>query len=132
MSEAEKRYKIIIVDDDDFLVNMYATKFGLNDVSVEAFNSGEPLLERLRTKVKTDLIILDIIMPNMNGLEILKKIRKDKLGEGIPIMILTNQNDESNISEAQKLGVTDYIVKASATPSEVVDKAISIIKNSHA
>jgi len=131
MSETEKQYKIIIVDDDDFLVNMYATKFGLGDVSVEAFKSGKPLLEKLRTGLKADLIILDIVMPDIDGIEILKEIRKEKLGEGIPVMMLTNQNDENNISEAQKLSIAGYIVKASATPSEVVDEAMKIIKSSH-
>lgn len=131
MSETEKQYKIIIVDDDDFLINMYAAKFGLSNVSVDTFKTGKPLLEKLRTGMKADLIILDIVLPEMNGIEILKEIRKNKLGEGIPIMMLTNQNDEKDISETQKLGIAGYIVKASATPSEVVAEAMKIIKNSH-
>jgi DNA-binding response OmpR family regulator len=98
---------------------------------VDTFKSGKPLLEKLRTGIKADLIILDIVLPEMDGIEILKEIRKNKLGEGIPIMMLTNQNDEKDISETQKLGIAGYIVKASATPSEVVDEAMKIIKNSH-
>lgn len=131
MSETEKQYKIIIVDDDDFLINMYSAKFGLSDVLVETFKLGKPFLEKLRTGLKADLIILDIVLPEMDGIEILKEIRKNKLGEGIPIMMLTNQNDEKDISEAKKYGIAGYIVKASATPSEVVAEALKIIKNSH-
>jgi DNA-binding response OmpR family regulator len=126
----ETQNKIIIVDDDDFLVNMYATKFGLSSVSVEAFKSGEPLLEKLRAGIKADLILLDIVLPGMNGIEILKNIRENKLAEGIPVIMLTNQNDEKNISEAKKLGIAGYIVKASATPSEVVAEVMRVIKKS--
>jgi two-component system, OmpR family, alkaline phosphatase synthesis response regulator PhoP len=126
----ETQNKIIIVDDDDFLVNMYATKFGLSGISVEAFKSGEPLLEKLRTGMKADLILLDIVLPEMDGIEILKNIRENKLAEGIPVIMLTNQNDEKNISEAKKLGIASYIVKASATPSEVVAEVMRVIKKS--
>ena len=128
--ETEKKYKIVIVDDDDFLVNMYATKFGHSDVSVEACSSGEALLEKLRSGFKTDLILLDIVMPGMTGIETLQKMRQDKLGEGIPVAMLTNQGDEKDISAAKSLGVSGYIVKSAATPSEVVDEVIKIIKNS--
>jgi len=128
MSEEEKKYKIIIVDDDDFLVNMYATKFGNNDISVEACKSGESLLEKLKAGINADLILLDIVMPNMTGMEALKKMREQKLGEGIPVMMLTNQNDEKDVNEAKKLGVVGYIVKAAATPSEVVDEVMKVLK----
>jgi len=89
------------------------------------------LLEKLRAGVKSDLILLDIVMPNMDGIEVLRVMRKDKLGEGIPVVMLTNQNDEKDIGESKKLGITSYIVKAVATPSEVVSEVIGVIKNSH-
>ena len=127
--EIEKQYKIIIVDDDDFLVNMYATKFGNSGVSVEVCNSGEALLEKLAIGTKAQLILLDIIMPNMSGIEALKKMREQKLGEGIPVVMLTNQNDEKDINETKKLGIAGYIVKAAAAPSEVVAEVMKIIKN---
>jgi two-component system alkaline phosphatase synthesis response regulator PhoP len=131
MEEGDKKYKIIIVDDDDFLINMYATKFGNSDISVDACKSGEALLEKLSNGVKVDLILLDIVMPNMSGIEVLRKIREQKLGEGIPVVMLTNQNDEKDISETKKLGISSYIVKSAATPSEVVNEVIRIIKSSH-
>src|ERR1035437_7037681 len=119
MTEAEeKKYKIILVDDDDFLVNMYATKFNNSGVSVEAYKSGVTFFEKMQTGAKPDLILLDIVMPVMNGLEILKKIREDKLAEGIPVVMLTNQSNEKDIEEAKQYGVSGYIVKSAATPSE--------------
>ena len=124
----KEEYKIIIVDDDDFLVNMYVTKFGNSGVSVEACNSGKALLEKLKAGVKADLILLDIVMSEMSGLEVLKKIRESNLGEGIPIVMLTNQNEEKDIEEAKKYGVLTYIVKSAFTPLEVVNEVIKIIK----
>ncbi len=131
MSEEEKKYTIIIVDDDDFLVNMYATKFGHSGVSVEACKTGELFLEKLRAGAKADLILLDIVMPGKNGIDVLKEMRKLKLGEGIPVVMLSNQSDEKGISESKKLNIAGYIVKSAATPSEVVDEVLRIIKNSH-
>jgi len=130
MEESEKKYKIIIVDDDDFLVDMYATKFGLSGASVDACKSGKSLLEKLQAGEVVDLILLDIVMPDINGVELLKKIREEKLADKIPVVMLTNQNDEKDVSEAKKLGVAGYIVKSAATPSEVVAETINIIKNS--
>jgi CheY-like chemotaxis protein len=132
MNEEEaKKYKIIIVDDDDFLVDMYVTKFNGNDIAVEACKSGDALLEKLHAGIKVDLILLDIVMPKMSGLEVLKKMREEKLGEGIPVVMLTNQSDEKDINEAKNLGIAGYIVKSAATPSEVVSEVLNIIKNSH-
>jgi CheY-like chemotaxis protein len=126
----EKKYKIILVDDDDFLVDMYATKFGNNDVAVEACKSASSFLEKLQTGIKVDLILLDIVMPGMTGIEALKKMREDKLGEGVPVVMLTNQSDEKDIAEAKKYSIAGYIVKSAATPSEVVSEVLNIIKSS--
>ncbi len=128
--EAEKKYKIIMVDDDDFLVNMYTAKFNRNNVLVDGCVSGESLLEKLRDGIKADLILLDIIMPNMSGIETLAKMRQAELAKEIPVVMLTNQNNEKNIEEAKKLGVAGYIIKSAITPSEVIKKVIAIIKNS--
>lgn len=123
-----KKYKIIIVDDDDFLVDMYTAKFGLSGVTVDVFKSGKSFLEGLKAGAKADLLLLDIIMPNISGMEVLRELRKGKLAEGMPIVMLTNQNDEKDINEAKKLGIQGYIVKSAATPSEVVEEVMKIIK----
>lgn len=125
----EKKYKIILVDDDDFLVDMYAVKFGGSDIGVEACKSGEELLEKLKKPGKFDLILLDIVMPGMTGIEVLREMRKNKLGENIPVIMLTNQSEENYINEAKKLGIAGYIVKSAATPSEVLDEVLNTIRN---
>jgi CheY-like chemotaxis protein len=120
--------KIILVDDDDFLLDMYATKFGNSGIVVISCKSGEALFEALKTESDAKAILLDIVMPGMNGLEILEQMRKDKLAENIPVIMLTNQNDENDVKKAQELGVKGYIVKSSATPSEVVDQVMQYIR----
>jgi CheY-like chemotaxis protein len=126
----EKKYKVILLDDDEFLVDMYSVKFDHAGALVESFKSGPALLEKLKGGLVGDLILLDIVMPGMDGLEVLREIRKNKLAESIPIVMLTNQNDEKDITTAKALGVSGYIVKSSATPTEVVEESLKIIKNS--
>ena len=130
MAEENKKYKIIIVDDDDFLVDMYTAKFATFGVEAEVCKSGVILLEKLRNGAKADLILLDIVMPGQDGISTLREIRKEKLGTGMHIVMLTNQNDEKNISEANILGVSGYIVKSAATPSELVTEVMKIINTS--
>lgn len=127
--EENKEYKIIIVDDDDFLVDMYTIKFNSVGVKAEACKSGLILLEKLRVGLKADLILLDIVMPGQDGVETLRQIRKEKLAEGTKIVMLTNQSDQKDIEDTKILGVSGYIVKSAATPSEVVTEAVRIIKN---
>lgn len=129
MAEENKEYKIIIVDDDDFLVDMYSVKFQGVGIKVESCKSGAVLLEKLKSGLTADLLLLDIVMPGMDGIEILREIKKEKLLEGVSIVMLTNQNDERNIEDAKNLGISGYIVKSSATPTEVVAEAIKIIKS---
>lgn len=127
----EKQHKIIIVDDDDFLVNMYATKFGNSGVSADACKSGKEFLEKLGGEAAiADLVLLDIVMPDINGIDLLKEIRKSPANSKVPVIMLTNQNDEKDISEAQKYGIEGYIIKSAATPSEVVAEVMKVLKNS--
>src|SRR3989344_1300763 len=123
-------HKIIILDDDDFLVQMYVTKFSNSGIEISAFKSGQDLLEKLKGGENADLLLLDIVIPNMTGLEVLREMRKEKLLEGVPVVMLTNQNDSKDIEEAKALGIAGYIVKSAATPSEVVAEVLKIINNS--
>lgn len=119
----------MLVDDDEFLADMYAAKFGSSGIEVEACKSGSAFLEKIKAGAKPDLVLLDIVMPGMTGLDVLKEIREQKLAEEIPVVMLTNQSDEKDISEAKKYGIAGYIVKSAATPSEVVAEVLRIIQN---
>lgn len=119
MAEAQKK-KILIVDDDKFLLNMYTIKFQKDDFEVTTAADGSEAVEKLQAGLVPDAIVLDIVMPVMDGLEVLEKIRADKLTPNSKILILSNQGQSSDIEKAKQLGINGYIVKATTIPSEVV------------
>ncbi|MEK7194170.1 MAG: response regulator [Patescibacteria group bacterium] len=121
-----KLYSVLLVDDDKFLLGMYQKKFEKYGVKAEMCVGSEVALNRLREGTKFDIIVLDIIMPGMDGIELLKKIREEKLAEGASVIMLTNESVSTRIEEAKALGVAGYIVKATSIPSEVVEEIIKI------
>lgn len=123
-----KQYKIFIVDDDTFLLNMYVAKFRTVGHEVETAKSGTDALKKLQDGYTPDVMLLDIVLPGMDGVELLREIRKEKLAEKTMFIMFTNQGGDEETSEAKKLGVTDYIIKADLVPSGVVDKVLKIIE----
>lgn len=121
--------KILIVDDDSFLLDMYALKFSKSNFSVSTALGPEVALEKLQQGLSPDLIILDIMMPVMDGFELLEKIKKDKISPNSIVVFLSNRGQQSDIVRSEALGASGYIVKASSTPSEVVEKVIKIIND---
>lgn len=122
-------YRLYLTDDDRFLLDLYAAKFKNAGHDVTIFSGGEELLTMLRKKgAEPDAILLDVIMPGIDGLETLQTIRKENLLKDAKVIILSNQGQESDIERARTLGAQGYIVKASAIPSEVVSETERIIK----
>lgn len=122
----EKSLKIILVDDDKFLLDMYSMKFKKSGMNVDVSSSSIGALEKIKSE-KYDIILLDIIMPGMDGLELLKKIREEKMAEESTIIMLTNQADD--YQKAKEYKIDGYIIKATTIPSEVVDQVSVIYKN---
>lgn len=123
-------YRIYLVDDDRFLLDMYAVKFRAQGHEVTAFPGGKEALEALRDKPAPDAMLLDVVMPEVDGFQVLETVRKEKLVPETKIIILSNQGQSSDIDRAKTLGVAGYIIKASAIPSEVYTETISIIEKS--
>lgn len=121
-------YHIYLTDDDRFLLDMYAVKFKAAGHQVEAFQSGSALLEALRTKPAPDALLVDIVMPEIDGFQILDTIRKENLAPTMKKIVLSNQGQETDIEKAKALGAIGYIIKASAIPSEVYSETISLIE----
>lgn len=122
----KKAYKILLCDDDKFLLEMYKKKFDKYQVEAEMCASAKEALSKLQAGAHYDVVVLDIIMPEMDGLELLREIKKGKLAEDSTIIMLTNESGNDSISEAKTLGVDGYIVKATSIPSEVVEEVIRI------
>ncbi|MFZ2522390.1 MAG: response regulator [Minisyncoccia bacterium] len=127
MTAEKKQLGILLVDDDKFLLDMYSLKFKKSDFDVDISSSTENAYEKLKSGENYDVILLDIIMPGMDGIELLTKIRGEKLSEKSIIIMLTNQADDYD--KAKSLGVDGYIIKATTIPSEVVEKVLTIYKN---
>mgnify|MGYP000917502074 FL=1 len=121
-------YRLYLVDDDRFLLDMYAVKFKAAGHDVTAFHNGEETLQALRDKPAPDAMLLDIVMPNIDGFQILETIRKDKLAPTTKVIVLSNQGQEADIERAKALGAAGYIIKASAIPSEVYAETVKIIE----
>ena len=115
------------MDDDRFLLDMYSLKFKKSGIEIDTVASSTAALEKLRTGETYDILILDIIMPTMDGLELLKTIREEKLVPKAAVILLTNQSDD--LEKAKPLGIDGYIIKATTIPSEVVDKVLAVCKN---
>lgn len=120
-------YRIYLTDDDRFLLDMYAVKFKAAGHEITAFNGGKVLLDALRKDPAPDALLLDIVMPEIDGFQVLETIQKEKLAPGMKIIVLTNQGQETDIERATALGAVGYIIKASAIPSEVYAETMKII-----
>jgi DNA-binding response OmpR family regulator len=117
-----KKKQILVIEDEDSIRTALVDKIvfeGFN--ALEARDGQEGL--KIALKKHPDLILLDIIMPRMDGLTMLKKLREDKWGEGVPVILLTNLNDSEKIFEAMDSGVYDYLVKSNWEIDDVVKKA---------
>ena len=122
----ENKYSVLLVDDDKFLLDMYRKKFETKVAKVDVAIGSEEALAKLREGQKPDILILDIIMPVMDGLELLATIRKENLAPDSTVIMLTNESDRDKIEKAKVLGIRGYIVKATSIPSEVVEEALKI------
>ena len=121
---------VMIVDDDKFLLDMYTLKFKEGGCLVEALSDPVAALEKLRTGTAVpDIILLDVVMPGMNGFEFLENLRKAGSAKNASVVMLSNQGQQEDIDKAMSLGASGYIVKASSIPSEVLQKALSISGN---
>jgi CheY-like chemotaxis protein len=126
--EGEKK-KILIVDDDNFLLDMYALKFSQNNFEVHTAGSGVTVMEKLRGGLCPDVILMDIIMPEMDGFEALTEMNKENLCPHCVKIILSNKSEQKDIEEGKRLGVAGYIVKASSTPQEVIEQVVKILES---
>jgi putative two-component system response regulator len=124
--EGEKK-KILIVDDDNFLLDMYALKFSQSNFEVYTAPGGAEAIEKLKGGLSPDLILMDIIMPEMDGFEMLEKINKENFSPKSVKIILSNKSEQQDIDRGNQLGVSGYIVKANSTPSEVIAQVNTIL-----
>jgi len=115
----DKKIKILLIEDEEMLANMYETKFKNEGFDIVKALDGEEGLKKAQ-EILPDFILLDIIMPKMDGFAVLKVLKENQQTKNIPIMLLTNLGQEEDIKKGEELGVVGYLVKANTTPAEVV------------
>lgn len=117
--------KILVVEDDPFLRNLLVKKLTDAQYKIDVAVTGEEALERINNK--PDLVLLDIILPGINGFEILKRVKDNSQLKNIPIVVLTNLGSEEDIKKATDLGAEDFWIKAYLTPDEILNKIKKIL-----
>lgn len=110
--------KILIIEDDSLMVRMYKKIFEFEKYEVETATDGEEGLKKARSS-KPTLILLDIMMPKMNGIQVLEKLKANPETKGIPVVILTNLSGQVDAETALKMGAVKYIIKSEHKPEEV-------------
>lgn len=119
--------KILLVDDDPLLVRMYQKKLENDGYAVATADDGDVALTQINA-FKPDLILLDIMMPKVNGLQVLSKLKENKETSNIPVILLTNvSGSDEDIDRGLELGAVAYLVKAGNRPVAVVEKVKEIL-----
>jgi CheY-like chemotaxis protein len=113
--------KILIVEDEEILYNLLQRKLEAEGYEVSIAKDGVEGLEMIK-EMKPDLILLDIIMPNKNGFEVMEEIQDDKASKDIPIIVISNSGQPVEIDRAKELGAKDWLIKTEFDPQEVIKK----------
>lgn len=119
---------ILLVEDDSFISGMYQTKLATLGYQVEVKDDGAAAWERLQQDPLPDLVLLDVVLPQKDGFEILADIRRGERTRGLLVILLTNLGQKPDVERGVTLGADDYIIKAHYTPSEVVHKIEHVLK----
>ena len=121
--------KILLLDDDAFLRDMYAQKFMESKYVVLTASNGQEALDILKNESDISLVLLDIVMPNMDGMEFLRNAVQLENSKSVNFIVLSNQSESNDKKIALELGAKDYIVKAESVPDDVVKKVELAMSN---
>ena len=124
----QKQKSILIVDDDTFLLDMYAMRFSQAQFNVTTAMSAQETLTKLREGLVPDIMLLDVVMPSVDGFELLETINTEGLAPKTVKIYLSNLGQDQDIERGKALGAASYIVKANSTPSEVVAHVLEVMQ----
>ena len=118
--------KILIIEDDKFLRELITRKLEKEGYETSQAVDGEDGFKKVSSE-KPDLILLDLILPGIDGFEVLSRIKKDDQLSGIPVIILSNLGQKEDVERGLNLGAIDYLIKAHFTPTEIIEKAKKVL-----
>jgi DNA-binding response OmpR family regulator len=119
--------KILIIEDDNFLQGLEATKLKKEGYDILTASNGPEAFKFIDNKEKIDLILLDLLLPEVDGFMILEKIRENKEFLTIPVIVFSNLSEEKDIKRASKLGISEFMVKSNFTLDELAKKVKELI-----
>ena len=119
--------RILIIEDDKFLRELIIKKLNNEGYGALGAVDGEEGLEKVK-KESPDLILLDLILPGIDGFEVLSKIKEDVALSSIPVIILSNLGQREEVEKGLKMGAVDYMIKAHFTPGEITEKIKTVLK----
>lgn len=118
---------ILIVEDDDFLLGLEASKLKKHNYEVITASNGNDAIKTIGGGTKIDLILLDLMLPDVDGFMVLEKIRDNKELLTIPVIVFSNLSEDKDINRVKKLGVSDFMIKSNFTLDELAEKVKSLI-----
>ncbi|PIP17398.1 MAG: response regulator [Candidatus Portnoybacteria bacterium CG23_combo_of_CG06-09_8_20_14_all_37_13] len=118
---------ILIIEDDKFLRELIAQKLIKEGFEISEAVDGEEGMKKVKEE-KPDLILLDLILPGIDGFEVLARMKEDPVLAAIPVIILSNLGQKEDVEKGLKLGAVDYLIKAHFTPGEIIDKIKAALK----
>jgi len=118
---------VFIIEDDIFLQGLEATKLKKEGFDIQTASNSKEVISVIGRKIKIDLILLDLMLPEVDGFEILKMIRKEKTLEKTPVIIFSNLSEEKDIEKAKKLGISEFMVKSNFNLDELAKKVKELI-----
>lgn len=121
-----EKVHVLLVEDDVFLSGIYQKKFEMEGYKVTVADNGEKALVEAKKK-KPNIIMLDILLPKLDGFAVLAKLKEDNEVKNIPVILLTNLGQKDDVEKGLQMGAVDYLIKAHFKPSEVVDKIKAVL-----
>jgi two-component system, OmpR family, alkaline phosphatase synthesis response regulator PhoP len=121
MTNNQKTKKVLVAEDDKFISRAYQAGLSKTDLEVIIAEDGEDAIQKIKSE-KPDLILLDLIMPNKNGFDVLEEIRNNPDLTQAPVIILSNLGQEVDVTKAKELGAVDYFIKSNISMKEVIEK----------
>ena len=123
----EPKKTILIVEDDKFLRELISRKLSGEGFDALEAVDGEEGIKKIKEE-KPDLVLLDLILPGIDGFEVLARLREDPEISSIPVIILSNLGQREEVEKGLKLGAIDYLIKAHFTPGEIIEKIKNVLK----
>lgn len=127
MAKSNNKKTVLIVEDDEVLMRALYMLFHESDYTIASAGDGETAL-KMTERLKPDLVLLDLLMPKMNGFDYLRAMKSNPMLKHIPVIVLSNLGDKDDVEKAKGLGAMDYFVKADTDLSVLADKVGIILK----